>query len=44
MGISLCGKIRRAFIEFLGYDLKYLKSGVYYYTNYKNLCSHEICT
>ena len=29
MGISWCGKIRRAFIEFLGYDLNYLKSGVY---------------
>ncbi len=29
MGISWCSKIRRAFIEFLGYDVNYLKSGVY---------------
>ncbi len=29
MRISWCGKIRPAFIKFLGYDLNYLKSGVY---------------
>ena len=29
MGISWCSEIRRAFIKFIGYDLNYLKSGMY---------------
>lgn len=29
MGISWYGKIKRAFIEFFGYDLNYLKLSVY---------------
>lgn len=29
MGISWYNEIRRAFIKFIGYDLNYLKSGMY---------------
>ncbi len=29
MGISWCNEIRRDFIEFIEYDLNYLKSGIY---------------
>lgn len=46
MGISWYGKIKRAFIEFLRYDLNYLKGmrSVYNCINYKNLCAPEMYT